>query len=98
MADNDILEFIQSSKNIIEADPENEKEMCNAGPVPKSSEPRNVMKRTRMRSYLDSHSNGEMNKTKWTASNSLLNTRKKHNAKHVLQNTMLKTQCKEKYD
>ncbi|GFS75017.1 DDE-1 domain-containing protein [Trichonephila clavipes] len=56
MAGKDILEFVQSSKNIIEAD---ENEMKNAAPVPTSSEIRNVMKSNR--SYIDAHFNGEMN-------------------------------------
>ncbi|GFW60865.1 hypothetical protein TNCV_2672861 [Trichonephila clavipes] len=34
MADKDILEFAQSSKNIIDADSEVENEMNNAAPVP----------------------------------------------------------------
>uniref|UniRef100_A0A8C4SEN5 HTH CENPB-type domain-containing protein n=1 Tax=Erpetoichthys calabaricus TaxID=27687 RepID=A0A8C4SEN5_ERPCA len=59
MTDKDILEFVQSSKNIIDADSDNENEMNNAAPVPTSSEMRNIMKS--MRSYLDAHSNGEMN-------------------------------------
>uniref|UniRef100_A0A8C4RFJ1 HTH CENPB-type domain-containing protein n=1 Tax=Erpetoichthys calabaricus TaxID=27687 RepID=A0A8C4RFJ1_ERPCA len=54
-----ILEFVQSSKNIIDADSDDENEMNNAAPVPTSSEMRNIMKS--MRSYLDAHSNGEMN-------------------------------------
>ncbi|GFV61315.1 uncharacterized protein TNCV_4103731 [Trichonephila clavipes] len=44
MADKDILEFVQSSKNIIDADSDDELEMNNAVPVPISSEMRNVMK------------------------------------------------------
>ncbi|KFM70311.1 hypothetical protein X975_18700, partial [Stegodyphus mimosarum] len=44
MADKDILEFVQSSKNIIDADSNDENEMNNAGPVPTSSEMKNVMK------------------------------------------------------
>ncbi|GFU25281.1 transposable element Tcb2 transposase [Trichonephila clavipes] len=39
-----ILEFVQSSKNIIEADSNDENEMNNAFPVPTSSEKRNVLK------------------------------------------------------
>ncbi|GFT97915.1 hypothetical protein TNCV_2168111 [Trichonephila clavipes] len=38
MADKDILEFVQSSTNIIDADSDDEKEMNNAAPVPASSE------------------------------------------------------------
>uniref|UniRef100_A0A8C4RRF5 Tigger transposable element-derived protein 4 n=1 Tax=Erpetoichthys calabaricus TaxID=27687 RepID=A0A8C4RRF5_ERPCA len=59
MADKDILEFVQSSKNIIDADSDDENEMNNAAPVPTSSEMRNIMKS--MLSYLDAHSNDEMN-------------------------------------
>ncbi|GFU57713.1 hypothetical protein TNCV_3638651 [Trichonephila clavipes] len=51
MTDKDILEFVQSSKNIIDADPDDENEMNNAAPVPKSSEMRNIKKS--MCSYLD---------------------------------------------
>ncbi|GFT31988.1 hypothetical protein TNCV_3468421 [Trichonephila clavipes] len=59
MADKDLLEFFQKSKNIIDGDSDDEKEMNGAGSVPTSSEMRNVTKR--MRSYLDAHCNGEMN-------------------------------------
>ncbi|GFU44041.1 hypothetical protein TNCV_4963531 [Trichonephila clavipes] len=41
-------------------DSDDENEMNNAAPVPTSFEMRNVMKS--MHSYLDAHSNGEMNK------------------------------------
>ncbi|GFX98184.1 adhesion G protein-coupled receptor B2 [Trichonephila clavipes] len=44
MADKGILELVQSSKNIIEADSDTENEMNNAAPVPTSSEMRNTMK------------------------------------------------------
>ncbi|GFW28862.1 hypothetical protein TNCV_201851 [Trichonephila clavipes] len=53
------FEFVQSSKNIIDADSEDENEMNSAAPVPTSSEVRNIMKS--MRSHSDAHSNGEMN-------------------------------------
>ncbi|GFW37358.1 hypothetical protein TNCV_859651 [Trichonephila clavipes] len=59
MADKDILEFVQSSKNIIDADSDVQNEMNNAASVPISCEMRNTMKS--MHSYLDAHSNGEMN-------------------------------------
>ncbi|GFV03889.1 SCAN domain-containing protein 3 [Trichonephila clavipes] len=55
MADKDILEFVQSSKNIIEANSEDGNEMNNAVHVPTSFEMRNIMKS--IRSYLDEHSN-----------------------------------------
>ncbi|GFU51021.1 hypothetical protein TNCV_4462131 [Trichonephila clavipes] len=58
MADKYILEFVQSSKNIIEAHYDDENEMNNATPVPTSSE-MTIMKN--MCSYKDAHSNGEMN-------------------------------------
>ncbi|GFU76977.1 hypothetical protein TNCV_4521331 [Trichonephila clavipes] len=58
MTHKDILEFVQSSKNIIDADSDDENEMNNAAPVPTSSEIKNIMES--MRSYLDTHSNGEM--------------------------------------
>ncbi|GFW49263.1 hypothetical protein TNCV_3057731 [Trichonephila clavipes] len=54
MADKDILEFVQSSKNIIDEDSDDENEMNNAIPVPTSSKMRNIMKS--MRSHLDAHS------------------------------------------
>ncbi|GFV71811.1 hypothetical protein TNCV_4868951 [Trichonephila clavipes] len=44
MSDKDILEFVQSSKNIIDADSDDENETNNAALVPTSSEMRNVMK------------------------------------------------------
>ncbi|GFX67498.1 hypothetical protein TNCV_3463871 [Trichonephila clavipes] len=56
MADKDILEFVQSSKNIIDANSDDENEMNNAVPVPTSSGKRNTMIH-----YLEAHSNGEMN-------------------------------------
>ncbi|GFU96405.1 DDE-1 domain-containing protein [Trichonephila clavipes] len=59
MTDEDILELVQSSKNIINEDSGNENEMNKAAPVPTSSEMRNIVKS--IRSYLDTHSNGEMN-------------------------------------
>ncbi|GFX58918.1 hypothetical protein TNCV_806221 [Trichonephila clavipes] len=45
MAEKDILEFVQSSKTIIDTDSDNENEMTNANPVPTSSEMRNIMKK-----------------------------------------------------
>ncbi|GFT28779.1 uncharacterized protein TNCV_3585041 [Trichonephila clavipes] len=59
MAIKDILEFIQGSKNVIDADSGDENEMNNAASVPTPSEMRNIMKF--MRSYLEGHSNSEMN-------------------------------------
>ncbi|GFU59731.1 hypothetical protein TNCV_3186871 [Trichonephila clavipes] len=59
MADKDIFEFVQSSKNIIEADFDDKNEINNAAPVPTSSEMRITMKS--MCCYLDAYSNGEMN-------------------------------------
>ncbi|GFT38481.1 hypothetical protein TNCV_1247761 [Trichonephila clavipes] len=44
MADKHILEFVQSSKNIIDADSGGENEMNNAASVPTSSKMRNIMK------------------------------------------------------
>ncbi|GFT21378.1 hypothetical protein TNCV_3816561 [Trichonephila clavipes] len=58
-AGKNILEFVQSSKNIIDADFNDENEMNNAAPILTSSEMR--IARKIMRSYLDAHSNGEMN-------------------------------------
>ncbi|GFV32275.1 SCAN domain-containing protein 3 [Trichonephila clavipes] len=51
MADKDILEFVKSSKNIIEVYSDDENEMNNAVPIPTSSEIRTITKSTR--SYLD---------------------------------------------
>ncbi|GFT12689.1 hypothetical protein TNCV_5094551 [Trichonephila clavipes] len=59
-ADKDIFEFVQSSKNIIDADSKDENEMNDETPVPTSSEMRNITKS--MRSYLDAHSDGKMNR------------------------------------
>ncbi|GFW77299.1 hypothetical protein TNCV_924151 [Trichonephila clavipes] len=59
MADKDILEFVQSSKNIIDADSDDENEMNNAAPVLTSSETMNTIKN--IHSYLDAHSSGKMN-------------------------------------
>ncbi|GFV35129.1 hypothetical protein TNCV_292441 [Trichonephila clavipes] len=58
-ADKDILEFVQSSKNTIYADFDEEKEKNDADPVSTSSEMRNIRKSRR--SYLEAHSNGELN-------------------------------------
>ncbi|GFX96952.1 putative transposable element [Trichonephila clavipes] len=57
MADKDILELVQSSKNIIDSDSKNE--MNNAALAPTSFEKRNIMKS--MFSYLDAHTDGEVN-------------------------------------
>ncbi|GFY10666.1 hypothetical protein TNCV_2194871 [Trichonephila clavipes] len=43
MADKGILEFLQSSKNIIDADSEDEIKMSKAAPVPTPSEMRNII-------------------------------------------------------
>ncbi|GFV93549.1 hypothetical protein TNCV_1988611 [Trichonephila clavipes] len=51
-----ILKFVQSSEYIIDADSSDGNETNHAA----ASEMRNIMKS--MRSYLDAHSNGEMNK------------------------------------
>ncbi|GFU79135.1 hypothetical protein TNCV_2136581 [Trichonephila clavipes] len=59
MEDKGILELVQRSKNIIDADSDDEKGMNNAVCVSTSSEMRNVM--TSMHFYLDIHSNGEKN-------------------------------------
>ncbi|GFX65117.1 hypothetical protein TNCV_452551 [Trichonephila clavipes] len=53
-----MLEFVQSSKNIINEDSNDENEMSKAGHIPTSSEMRNIMKSRR---NLDAPSNGEMN-------------------------------------
>ncbi|GFV03355.1 hypothetical protein TNCV_4019521 [Trichonephila clavipes] len=58
IADNDILEFVLSSKKI-EADSDNENEMNNTTPVPTPFEMRNIVKS--ILSYLGVHSNGEFN-------------------------------------
>ncbi|GFX62101.1 hypothetical protein TNCV_2228271 [Trichonephila clavipes] len=57
--DKDILEFDKCSKNISDAESDDENEMNNAVPVPTSSEMWNIIKS--MRGYLDAHYNGEMN-------------------------------------
>ncbi|GFW97698.1 hypothetical protein TNCV_1424621 [Trichonephila clavipes] len=51
MEDKDILEFVQSSKNIIDADPDDENEMNNAAPASTSSEMRSIMEN--VCSYLE---------------------------------------------
>ncbi|GFU86224.1 hypothetical protein TNCV_368801 [Trichonephila clavipes] len=55
----DILEFVSGSKNIFDADSDDEKEM-NSTTDPSPSQMRNFMKS--MRSYLDAHSNGKIKK------------------------------------
>ncbi|GFX97833.1 hypothetical protein TNCV_4904841 [Trichonephila clavipes] len=59
MADKDILVLVQSSKNIIDADFDDENEMNNTASIRISSEMRNTMKSTR--NCLEADSNGEMN-------------------------------------
>ncbi|GFW63788.1 hypothetical protein TNCV_3743961 [Trichonephila clavipes] len=54
-----LLEFVRSSKNIIDADSEDRNEMNNAALVSTSSEMRNIMKSRR--SYSGVRCNGEMN-------------------------------------
>ncbi|GFX03143.1 hypothetical protein TNCV_4289261 [Trichonephila clavipes] len=56
MADKDILQFVQSSKNVIHADSDDENKINVAAPVPTSSEMRNIMKS--MPNYFDAHCNG----------------------------------------
>ncbi|GFT85928.1 hypothetical protein TNCV_3255761 [Trichonephila clavipes] len=58
MTDKDIFDFFQSSKNVTDADSEDEKEMNNAASVSPSSEISNIMKS--MFSYLDAYSNDKM--------------------------------------
>ncbi|GFY33200.1 hypothetical protein TNCV_1240511 [Trichonephila clavipes] len=59
MADKDILEFVQSLKNIIDSHTDDENEMNKATLVRTSSEMKNILKS--MRSYLDAHFSGELN-------------------------------------
>ncbi|GFY28539.1 hypothetical protein TNCV_4149701 [Trichonephila clavipes] len=59
IADKDILKSVQSSKNVIDADSDDENETNNAAPDPTSSEMKNIRKS--MLSYLEAHSNDEMN-------------------------------------
>ncbi|GFS65396.1 hypothetical protein TNCV_2451961 [Trichonephila clavipes] len=58
--DKGILEFVQSSKNIIEEDAENE--MNNAAPLCSHV----IRNEEHYEKYVKAHFNGEMNKTKWT--------------------------------
>ncbi|GFX16111.1 hypothetical protein TNCV_4703671 [Trichonephila clavipes] len=64
MVDKDILEFVQSSINVTDADSHDENEMNNAVPVPISSEMRNVMKIIRIYREWKKHSNGEKKEEK----------------------------------
>ncbi|GFV71717.1 hypothetical protein TNCV_3535051 [Trichonephila clavipes] len=59
MAAKNILEFVQCSKDIIEADSEDEKEMHIAVPEFTSSEIKNITKS--LRSNLEAHFKSEMN-------------------------------------
>ncbi|GFU82739.1 hypothetical protein TNCV_265361 [Trichonephila clavipes] len=76
------VEFVQSSKNIVITDSDDEYEMNNAATVPMSSEMRNIMKI--MRSYFDVCSDGKMNN-------------KMDDIGQFVDNMMLKRQCEEKY-
>ncbi|GFW63871.1 hypothetical protein TNCV_3744751 [Trichonephila clavipes] len=58
VTDKDILEFVQSSKNIIDVESDDENKMNNASPVT-SSKMRSIMKS--ISSYLDAYFNGAMN-------------------------------------
>ncbi|GFW58982.1 DDE-1 domain-containing protein [Trichonephila clavipes] len=58
LADKDIFGFVQSSKNIIDTDSDNE-ELNYDVPVPTSFKMRNIMKS--MFNYIDAHYNGKMN-------------------------------------
>ncbi|GFV04094.1 uncharacterized protein TNCV_917161 [Trichonephila clavipes] len=59
MPDKDFWEFVQSSKNIIDAGLGDKNEMNSTAPVSTSSEMRNSMKSICI--YLDTYSNDEMN-------------------------------------
>ncbi|GFW27656.1 hypothetical protein TNCV_765381 [Trichonephila clavipes] len=59
MEDKGILKLVQSSKNIIDADSNDENETNDTANVPTSTELRNIMKG--MRNDLGAHFNGEMN-------------------------------------
>ncbi|GFV48350.1 hypothetical protein TNCV_2479151 [Trichonephila clavipes] len=84
MADKDILEIVRSSKNIMDADSEDKNERNDAVLVPISSEMSNFMKS--MHSYLDTHSNGEINNKMGNIEQCVGNA-----------NAMLNKQWKEKY-
>ncbi|GFV33226.1 hypothetical protein TNCV_4635151 [Trichonephila clavipes] len=60
LADKDILEFVESSKNIIDADSNDENKINIAASISTSSKMRLFMKS--ISSYLDTHSNGDVNK------------------------------------
>ncbi|GFW75093.1 uncharacterized protein TNCV_447981 [Trichonephila clavipes] len=59
MADKGIWSLFKAQKDIIDVDSDDENEINNAPHVPTSSEIKNIRKS--VRSYLDAHSNGEMN-------------------------------------
>ncbi|GFV43642.1 hypothetical protein TNCV_2679431 [Trichonephila clavipes] len=59
MTDEDISEFVRSSKNINDADSGDENEWNNSALVLTLSNMRNIMKS--MLNYLNVHSNGELN-------------------------------------
>ncbi|GFU07261.1 hypothetical protein TNCV_2655871 [Trichonephila clavipes] len=66
MAEKEILEFVQSSKNI-DADSDDKKEMYNAAPVPTSSVMRNIVKRRVWVQVTRSVTNrGNQRKEKWS--------------------------------
>ncbi|GFT27496.1 hypothetical protein TNCV_1275881 [Trichonephila clavipes] len=70
MANKDYLEFVQSSKNVVDEDSEDENEMNNTAPVPTSSKMRKVMKNTNVRNKC----NGQFDGTSTVQYTSLLNT------------------------
>ncbi|GFS89485.1 hypothetical protein TNCV_1809891 [Trichonephila clavipes] len=74
MADKHILDFVQSLKNIIDGDSDDENEMTTTAPVSTPSEMRNIMKS--MRSYLDAHSNGEINNNMEQFVDNLMNAKR----------------------
>ncbi|GFW98786.1 hypothetical protein TNCV_2837471 [Trichonephila clavipes] len=57
MTDKNILGYVQSSRNIFDANSDDENGTNNAALVPKSSEMRNIMES--MLSYLDAYVNGK---------------------------------------
>ncbi|GFW24579.1 hypothetical protein TNCV_2404441 [Trichonephila clavipes] len=66
MADEVILEIVQSSKYIIDADSDDENKKNSATFVTMSFEKRSMKS---MRSYLDAHFNGEMNNKRTKSNN-----------------------------
>ncbi|GFT92659.1 hypothetical protein TNCV_3769121 [Trichonephila clavipes] len=78
--------IVQSSKNIIDAESDNENERTISAPVLTSPEMRNIMKN--MRSYLDGEMNNKMDDIKQFVDNLTLKNQSKEKYQTIFQTQM----------